>query len=115
MKLTRESTRWLLPLLGLTAALAVGCNKVSQSPESAVPAASTVSVEEDDRLITAAVTKALAQSPALQGADITVITRKGDVLLTGFVKDQDQIDQALKVARDAPGAHSVHNELGMKQ
>jgi len=47
--------------------------------------------------------------------DIGVVTLQGDVRLTGIVTEQSQIDEALRIARAAVGAHSVHDELTLKK
>jgi hyperosmotically inducible protein len=43
-----------------------------------------------------------------------VVTLKGDVRLSGVVRTQAQIDEAQRIARDAGGAHTLHNELTLK-
>ena len=58
---------------------------------------------------------ALQQNDALKGFDITVITLKGDVRLMGVVNTQAQIDEAIRIARAANGAHTIHDELTVKK
>ena len=100
-------------LLAATAALLIGCGKPPAS--AAVPAAADPSGNHvPDSDVTANVRTALGQDPALKGFDIGVVTLKGDVRLTGMLGDQSQIDEALRMARSAVGAHSVHDELTLK-
>jgi hyperosmotically inducible protein len=40
---------------------------------------------------------------------------KGDVRLTGVLETQQQIDEALRLARAAEGAHTIHDELSLKR
>lgn len=44
-----------------------------------------------------------------------MITLKGDVRLVGSVETQEQIDEALRIARAAEGIHSIHNELTIQK
>lgn len=55
------------------------------------------------------------QTESLKGTDITVVTLKGDVRLTGVLDSQAQIDEALRIARAAEGAHTIHDELTVKK
>jgi len=54
---------------------------------------------------------ALLENTAMNGFDINVTTRKGDVRLAGVVDKQNQIDTAIKLAQGADGTHTIHNEL----
>jgi hyperosmotically inducible protein len=89
MKLLRLPVRAATLVLALAALAA--CSK---APE---PAAANVS----DIDITEHVKTALLQAESLKGQDITVVTRKGDVRLTGTLATQVQIDEALRIARAA--------------
>lgn len=88
------------------------------SPRAVLPAASSeaaaVPAPVADSDVTEHVKTALQQDDALKAADITVVTVKGDVRLTGVLDTQAQIDEVLRIARAAEGAHSVHNELTLK-
>ncbi len=57
----------------------------------------------------------LLQNESLKGFNISVVTLKGDVRLIGILDSQSQIDEAIKIARAADGAHSIHNELAIKK
>ena len=69
----------------------------------------------DDARITAGVKSALLADPDVKSFDISVLTLKGEVQLSGFVDNQAQIDKALQIASAAEGASSVKNELKLKQ
>lgn len=96
------------------AILAVGCSKPPEVAATApVPIADGVNVSDID--VTEHVTTALKQNDRLKAFDISVVTLKGDVRLTGVLDNQLQIDEALGIARAAGGAHTVHNELTIKK
>lgn len=76
---------------------------------------STVGTKIDDASVTGRVKTALLADPDIKSFDISVVTFKGEVQLTGFVNNQGQIDQASKLAGVAEGASSVKNELKVKQ
>ncbi len=78
-------------------------------------APSTVGGKVDDAVITSSVKTALLGEPGIKSLDISVLTYKGEVQLTGFVNNQGQIDQAVTIARATAGASSVKNELVIKQ
>ncbi|MBP9063988.1 MAG: BON domain-containing protein [Aquabacterium sp.] len=76
---------------------------------------STMGAKVDDAVITSSVKTALMAEPGIKSLDISVLTYKGEVQLTGFVNNQSQIDQAVTIARSTEGASSVKNELRIKQ
>jgi len=49
------------------------------------------------------------------GTDIAVETRKGEVILSGFVDNRSQIDRAVILAKTIEGVHNVRNDLVVKQ
>lgn len=75
---------------------------------------STVGTKVDGAVITSSVKSALLAEPGIKSFDISVLTFKGEVQLTGFVNNQGQIDQAAAIARATEGARSVKNELRIK-
>ncbi|MEJ6007272.1 BON domain-containing protein [Paucibacter sp. AS339] len=103
----------------MAAALALGaCSKTPETGIAAAPdlpptAAGPVNVSDID--VTEHVKTALQSDEALKGFDITVITLKGDVRLIGVLNTQAQIDEAIRIARASDGAHSIHDELTLKQ
>lgn len=107
----------------LIALAAAGCSKAPEvavvPPATPAPAdtptpAPTATANVSDMDVTEHVKTALLQTESLKGADITVVTTKGDVRLTGTVQSQAQKDEALKVARAAEGMHTIHDELTIR-
>jgi hyperosmotically inducible periplasmic protein len=94
--------------------IAAGCNK-SAPPTTAQNQAQAESQETTDSAVSSAVKTALLQNSDLRTFDITVVTTKGDVRLTGKVDTQAQISTALGVARAVQGVHSIHDELTLKK
>lgn len=75
----------------------------------------TVGNKVDDGIVTAKVKAALIGDEKIKSTDITVVTRKGEVQLSGFVNSQSQIDRALLVAKGIEGVSSVSNEMSIKK
>lgn len=75
----------------------------------------TVGTAIDDSTVTTRVKTALLADPGIKSLDISVVTFKGEVQLTGFVNNQAQIDLAAQLARAAEGATGLKNELKVKQ
>jgi len=75
----------------------------------------TVGNKVDDGIITAKVKSTLLSDPNVKSLDINVVTRKGEVQLSGFVDSQTQIDQALALVKDVEGVARVDNELSIKK
>lgn len=65
----------------------------------------------DDSVITAKVKAALLKEPDLKSLDVSVETMRGEVLLSGFVKDEGQRQKALKVAVAVNGVASVKDAM----
>jgi hyperosmotically inducible protein len=76
---------------------------------------STVGTKIDDAAVTGRVKTVLLTDPDIRSFDISVVTFKGEVQLTGFVNNQSQIDLAAQIASAAEGASGVKNELMVKQ
>jgi hypothetical protein len=106
---------FLLSATTLAAALALAaCNK-PPLPKPPLPEAAAPVGQVSDVDVTEHVKTALQQSDALKRFDINVVTQKGDVRLIGGVDNQAQIDEAIKIARSAVGAHTIHDELTLKK
>lgn len=101
-------------LAGLLAILATGCNKPVDTKDAPQPT-TTVGTEIDDSVLTASVKSALLADPAVKSVDFKVETRKGEVLLSGFVDSQAQIDRATAVAKGVTGVKDVLNKVGIKE
>lgn len=97
----------------LTAAV-VGCAKAVNSAGMA-PASTSVGTEIDDSVVTSSVKAALLGDAKVKSFDIAVVTRKDEVLLTGFVDNREQMDRAIEIARSIEGVHSVSNEMSIKK
>lgn len=100
--------------LAIAAALAglalAGCNKADTPPEQRVSAGT----ELDDSVITTKVKSALMTDSLGKGGDTSVETRKGEVLLSGFVDNQAQADRDVQLAKAIDGVSSVQNKLMIK-
>ncbi|MDY0212695.1 MAG: BON domain-containing protein [Desulfuromonadaceae bacterium] len=68
----------------------------------------------DDSVITAKVKTAIFSEPTLKTLQITVVTFKGDVQLSGFVDSAQSAEKAGEVARGVNGVVSVKNDLVVK-
>ena len=78
-------------------------------------AGTTVGTKLDDGIVTAKVKGALLADVYVKSLDIAVVTRKGEVQLSGFVDSQSQIDGAIEVARGVEGVRTVSNEMSIKK
>ena len=100
--------------IAIAAALAglalAGCNK-PDTPDAKQVSAGT---ELDDSVITTKVKSALLTDNVGKGGDTSVETRKGEVLLSGFVDNQAQADREVQLAKAVEGVTSVQNKLMIK-
>ena len=94
----------------LTGLALAGCNKPDM-PQNAQVSAGT---ELDDSVITTKVKSALITDSQAHGGDTSVETRKGEVLLSGFVDNQAQADREVQLAKAVDGVQSVQNKLMVK-
>jgi hyperosmotically inducible protein len=94
---------------------AVAGVKTIQNNVSLKGAATTVGNKVDDGIVTTKVKAALMGDENVKSNDITVVTRKGEVQLSGFVNSQNQIERALLVAKAVEGVSSVSNEMSIKK
>jgi hyperosmotically inducible protein len=78
-------------------------------------AATTIGNKLDAGIITSKVKAALLGDAKVKSFDIAVVTRKDEVLLTGFVDNREQMDRAIEIARSIEGVHSVSNEMSIKK
>jgi hyperosmotically inducible protein len=69
----------------------------------------------DDGVITTKVKSALLSDPGVKSFDIAVVTRKGQVQLSGYVDNQTQVNRAIDVARRVEGVQSIDNEMSIKK
>lgn len=75
----------------------------------------TVGNTIDDGIVTAKVKTALLADAAVKSFDIAIVTRKGEVQLSGFVDNQAQINRAIDIARGIDGVQSINNEMSIKK
>ena len=75
----------------------------------------TVGNAVDDGIVTSKVKSALLADPNIKSCDIAVVTRKGEVQLSGFVDNQTQIDLAIALAGKVEGVARVGNEMSIKK
>ena len=101
-------------LAGVMTITMVACSK-TEEPTVAPVASTTMGTDVDDTLLTTHVKTALADNIDIKSFDIKVETRKGEVMLSGFVDNQPQIDLAVEVTRAIPGVLSVNNNVRLKQ
>jgi hyperosmotically inducible protein len=76
---------------------------------------STVGTKIDDSVVTAKVKTALMRTDELKSTDISVVTNKGDVQLSGFVDNEQQRTRAAEIAQQVDGVKAVSNQLSIKK
>ena len=103
--------------LGLAIAAALAGLALAGCDKPATPDAKQVSAgtELDDSVITTKVKAALLTDTQGKGADTSVETRKGEVLLSGFVDSADEQARATSVARNVEGVQNVVNDTSIKK
>jgi len=69
----------------------------------------------DDGIVTAKVKSALLADPGVKSFDIAIVTRKGEVQLSGFVDNQAQVDRAIDISRGVEGVQSISNQMRVKK
>ena len=75
----------------------------------------TVGNTVDDGIVTTKVKTALLADAEIKSFDIAIVTRKGDVQLSGFVDNQAQINRAIDVVRGVEGVENITNEMSIKK
>ena len=106
--------RLLVLAVSITGILSfTGCNK-TQEDASKSATGTTVGTEIDDSIITTKVKSKLLADQDIKGFDLKVETHKGDVLLSGFVDNQAQIDHAIMITRSVEGVKNVDNKVSLK-
>lgn len=113
MKSRFETPALTAALAGLLVASLAGCGKTDNNVAKAVPA-TTVGTDIDDSVVTSSVKAALLADRDVKSFDLKVETRKGEVLLSGFVDNQAQMDRATAVTHTVSGVKSIQNNLILK-
>jgi osmotically-inducible protein OsmY len=81
---------------------------------AATPQSASTGQFVDDSVITTKVKAAILEEPSLKTLQITVVTFKGEVQLSGFVDSAQSVTKAGEVARSVKGVVSVKNDLIVK-
>jgi hyperosmotically inducible periplasmic protein len=68
----------------------------------------------DDSVITSKVKSSLLADDVISGFDINVETNQGNVMLSGFVDNKNQIDRAVTLTKKIQGVERVVNHLEVK-
>ena len=92
----------------------VADNATKMPEDSAEPKERTVGNVIDDSVITTKAKAAIFNAPDLKTLQISVQTRKGEVLLSGFVDNQAAKMRAEEVVKNVAGVKSVINSLEVK-
>jgi hyperosmotically inducible protein len=115
---TQARLRLAACAVALVVGSVAGCSRTDApvgTANAAPPVATTtVGTEIDDTVVTTKVKSALLGDQDVKGFDIKVETRKGVVLLGGFVDNQSAIDRAISVASRVNGVKSVENAMTIK-
>jgi len=74
----------------------------------------SVGTNVDDSVITTKIKTALLANENIKSLDITVTTSKGNVMLSGFVNNKEQIDISMQIAKAIQGVISVDNQFTVK-
>ncbi|HSO44433.1 MAG TPA: BON domain-containing protein [Rhodoferax sp.] len=99
-------------LAGVMTLYVAGCSKTEESA-SAPATSTTIGTDVDDGLLTARVKAALFDNIDIKSLDLKVETRKGEVLLSGYVLNQDQMENAVAIVSAVPGVVSVNNSVSL--
>ena len=78
-------------------------------------APTSIGTKVDDSVITTRVKTVLMADEGVKSADIAVVTRNGEVHLSGFVNNQGQIDRALEISGGVEGVTKVSNDMSIKK
>ncbi|TDK67095.1 BON domain-containing protein [Sapientia aquatica] len=112
-----------LYLLGAVSILVLAaCNKPPQTEEattnatasSSAASSTTIGGDVDDSIITTKVKSALMGDENIKSIDFKITTEKGNVMLSGFVNNQMQIDRSIELAKAVTGVKNVTNQLTIK-
>lgn len=103
--------------IGVTALMSVlliACQKPTDTANPSAPSM-TVGTQVDDAVISSSVSAALMANKDINSYDIKVEVRKAEVMLSGFVDNQFQIDQAVALVNAVKGVTKVDNKLTIKE
>jgi len=94
--------------------LVSGCDRQKTETQASTAPGTSVGTEIDDGVVTTRVKSALLSDPEIKSFDLKVETRKGEVMLSGFVGNQAQADRAIQVAQGTAGVKLVTNKMDLK-
>jgi len=100
---------------GAALILVSGCDNRPADTPATTTTATSVGTEIDDGIVTAKVKSALLADPDVKSFELKVETRHGEVMLSGFVGNQAQMDRAIVVARGVQGVKDVANKMDLKE
>lgn len=75
----------------------------------------TIGSKIDDTVITASVKSAMMADSIMKSREVSVVTVKGEVQLSGFVDSETQITHASEVAKKVEGVVNVVNNMTLKK
>jgi osmotically-inducible protein OsmY len=107
-----KSAKYYPAMLLVLASLA-GCASDGDRPERG-GGSQSAGAYLDDSMITTKVKTAIFNEPGLDSAEINVETYQGNVQLSGFVESREDIERAVRVARQVEGVKSVKNDMRLK-
>lgn len=121
----RLSTGFTSSLILLAVFTLAACDKSTPTHPTSTTAAddksavatvadSPVPVAISDANISNDVKTALLRDEDLKNFEITVVSTKGDVLLTGVLNSQSQINQVILITEGVIGVKAVHDELTLR-
>ena len=100
---------------GAALVLVSGCDSLQADTRATAPATTSIGKGIDDGIVTAKVKSALLADPDIRSFEIKVETRNGEVMLSGFVGNQAQVDRAILVARGVEGVKVVTDNVTLKE
>ena len=114
MKHRLETMALQTAIASLLAVFVVACSKPVDNPGVAPLPTTTVGTDIDDSVITSNVKSVLLADSDVKSFDFKVETRKGEVMLSGFVDNQAQLDRANAATRAVPGVKAVQSNVVLK-
>lgn len=81
---------------------------------SSSPTQKTAGEYLDDAAMTTRIKSKFVGDEQVSALDVGVKTYKGNVELTGYADNPQEIQRAVELARATPGVRSVHNDIRLK-
>ncbi|MDR6984792.1 osmotically-inducible protein OsmY [Rheinheimera pacifica] len=102
----KNQSIYAILLVGLFSLIVVGCGATATREGTGEYV--------DDTVITTKVKAAIFNTASLKVSEINVETFKGVVQLSGFVSSAEDINTAVRVAREVTGVTAVKNDMRVK-